>query len=192
MIDDALIFLKNRLNTHIKSILSEDQALEDQVVFLEGQQADTITFKQGAVSLLLINLEQETSVRSPDPYVRYTEDGKPESIFPDIYINLYILFVARYKQYESALRYLSEIIQYFQYNRLFTVEATPELGERIGKLTMELNTLPLSEQNDIWSALRVSYLPSAYYKVRMLVYSNPTAEGLAQVKEREISISEKS
>ena len=47
MINDVLVFLKNRLNTHFSGGLSPDESLEDQVVFLDGQIMDSLTFKLG-------------------------------------------------------------------------------------------------------------------------------------------------
>ena len=35
---------------------------------------------------------------------------------------------------------------------------------------LELVTLPQGEQNEIWSALRVSYQPSALFRVRLVVF----------------------
>ena len=57
MIDQALVFLRNRLDTHLGLGQNPDESLEDLVVFLDGQNMDPLTFKLGAVSILLINIE---------------------------------------------------------------------------------------------------------------------------------------
>ena len=118
MINDVLVFLKNRLNTHFSGGLSPDESLEDQVVFLDGQIMDSLTFKLGAVSVLLINLEEENVLRNPDLYAKISPNGSPYKSQPDIRLNLYVLFVAHYKQYEDSLKYLSLIISYFQTHRV--------------------------------------------------------------------------
>ena len=72
MISEALVFLKNRLNTHLKSGRSPDESQEEPVVFLDGQNMEPLTFKLGAVSVLLINIEEETVGKQP-----FTQREKP-------------------------------------------------------------------------------------------------------------------
>ena len=91
---------------------------------------------------------------------------------PDIRLNLYVLFVAHYKQYEDSLKYLSLIISYFQTHRVIDQHDAPELNEKIERLVLELVTLPFSEQNEVWNALRITYHPSVLYKVKMLVFQD--------------------
>ena len=188
MISEALVFLKNRLNTHLKSSRSPDESQEEPVVFLDGQNMEPVTFKLGAVSVLLINIEEETTLRPPDRFQRSAPDGTSQKIQPDIRLNLYVLFVARYRQYEESLRYLSLIIRYFQQQRLFNHHNAPELGEDIEQLVLELITLPFSEQNEVWSSLRVTYLPSLLYKVKMVVFKDEAAISLPEVAEKRLRL----
>ncbi len=186
MINEALVFLKNRLNAHLNSGQNPDESLEDQVVFLDGQNMDPLTFKLGAVSVLLINIEEENTLRTPDPYTRITADGTRQKIHPEIRLNLYVLFVARFKQYEESLRYLSLIIRYFQKHRLITHQNAPELSDNIEQLVMELVTLPFSEQNEVWNALRVTYHPSVLYKTKMVVFQDEDSQDVVEVGEKVI------
>ena len=141
----------------------------DQVVLLDGEKMDPIEFPLGAVTALLINIEQERSSSAPDPFYRTQADGKSERVNPQSRMNLYVLFVAHFKQYEQGLSYLTLIIQYFQNHRLLNHDNAPELSDRIEKLTMDLVTLPFSEQNEVWNALRTTYHPSVMYRVRMII-----------------------
>jgi hypothetical protein len=180
MIDDVLLFLKSQLNgyLHRKSGWDPAESQEDKVVFVDGENLDPVSFKLGAVSLLLINIEEENTLRSPDRYSRLAPDGTRHATQPEIRLNLYVLFVARYKQYEDALRYLSLIIQYFQNNRLFNHHSAPELPETFEQLVVELITLPFSEQNEVWNSLRMTYHPSVLYKVKMVVFRDDEAEAV--------------
>ena len=66
MIGDVLVFLKNHLNAFLKAD-SDGQGSEpsgDRVVFVDGDKMDPITFKLGAVSALLINIEEERVLRA--------------------------------------------------------------------------------------------------------------------------------
>ncbi len=106
--------MKNRLNTYLNSGSNPDESHEDPVVFLDGQNMDALTFKLGAVSVLLINIEEENALRAPDRYMRMSPDGTRQKVHPEIRLNLYVLFVARFTDYKQSLRHLSLIIRYFQ------------------------------------------------------------------------------
>jgi hypothetical protein len=185
MIDEALICLKSRLNTFLNAGIMPDEAREEQVVFLEGEHMDPLSFKLGAVSILLINVEEENTLRAPDPYLKPSSNGTNQKVHPEIRLNLYVLFVARFKQYSQSLNHLSQIIRYFQNHRLLDHHTAPELSENIDKLVIELVTLPFSEQNEVWNALRVTYHPSVLYKVKMVVFRDDEAVRMPELKEKE-------
>jgi hypothetical protein len=185
MINDALVFLKNCLNSYLSAGRDPEQAIQEEpVVFLDGQNMDPLAFKLGAVSILLINLEEENALRPPDLYQRSSPNGVRQKVQPEIRLNLHVLLVARFKQYEESLRYLSLIIQYFQNHRLLDHHNAPELSDNIEQLAIELITLPFSEQNEVWSALRVTYHPSVLYKVKMVIFRDEAAVEMPEVAER--------
>jgi hypothetical protein len=188
MINEALVFLKNRLNSHLNLGRNVEETQEDPVVFLDGQDMEPLTFKLGAVSILLINIEEEHTLRAPDRYKRLSPNGSQQAVQPDIRLNLYVLFVARFKQYEESLRYLSQIIRYFQGHRLFDHAHAPELSENIEQLALELITLPFSEQNEVWNALRVTYHPSVLYKVKMIVFQDEDIVSVPEISEKILRI----
>jgi hypothetical protein len=183
MFESSLVFLRNQLNEHLGRQFGQQagDGGEAMVAFPDGEKLDPISFKLGAVTLLLINVEQETSLRAPDPYAKIASDGSSYRGQPDIRLNLGILFVARYKQYEQSLGMLSQIIQYFQTCRVFDHQNSPSLDSRIDKLILELITLPFEEQNNIWSALRTTYQPSVLYRVRMIVFESQPAQAIPPV-----------
>jgi hypothetical protein len=191
MIGEVLSFLRNHLNTHlnVRSGLRPGENAEeakDKVVFIEGEKMDPITFELGAISVLLINVEEEKTLRSPDPYTALSADGTQQKVQPDIRLNLYVLFVARFKEYEQGLNYLSRIIQHFQNHRIFDNQNAPELKENIERLIVELITLPFSEQNELWNSLRTTYHPSVLYKVKMVVLKDEEAPTMAKIKEIDV------
>ncbi len=172
MIGDALVFLKNQLNDYLKTIIGHDGTQPDLVDFIAGDSMDPLSFKSGVISVLLINLEEENTLRAPDLYRRTAANGTQQNIQPEVRLNLFVLFVARYPQYEDTLQALSLVIRYFQNHRVFTPADAPALSEKIERLVIELITLPLAQQNDVWSTLRVAYHPSVLYKVKMVVFED--------------------
>src|SRR5713101_1577117 len=173
VIDQALIFLRDTLNAYLTTPAPGQAAsAEEAVVFLDGDKTDPISFRIGAVTVLLINVEQEPILRAANPYQRIGADGTAYQARPDIRLNLCVMFVARFKQYEQALAELSRILSFFQSHPVLDARTAPGLPAGIPQLAMELLTLPLNEQNDLWNALRAAFQPSLLYRVRMLVFDD--------------------
>lgn len=60
-----MLLLRNTLNAHLTlAAPGQDASAEDAVVFLDGDKTDPISFKIGAVTMLLINVEQEPILRA--------------------------------------------------------------------------------------------------------------------------------
>ena len=186
MISDVLVLLKDQLNTHLNAGWDPSESREDLVVFIDGENMDPLQFKLGAISVLLINVEEENSLRPPDLYRRTNADGTQQKIQPDIRLNLFVLFVARFKQYEQSLRSLSLVLQYFQNRRVLNHHNTPDLSEDIDKLVVELMTMPFSEQNEIWNSLRTTYHPSVLYKVKMVIFRDTETADMPELTEKDL------
>lgn len=183
LIADALEFLRGRLNAAMPRDAAGASA-EDLFVYAGANGEEAVTFPANAVSLILVRLEEDPTHRRPDQYLQVTPDGVRKRSEPDIRLNMFVLVVARFPEdYRLSLHHLSRVVGYFQNHRVFNRENSPELHERIPQLMMELVTLSFAEQNEIWSALRVSYQPSALYRVRMVVFSDQEARPVAATKE---------
>lgn len=182
MIADVLKFLRERLNKALPR--DSDGAAEDLFVYVGADKDDAVSFKSGAVSVLLVRIEEENALRPPDLYARPAADGSRQRVEPEIRLNLYVLFVARFPDdYSRSLHHLSGVIRYFQNHRVFNHENSPELAESVSQLVLELVTPSFAEQNELWGTLRSAYQPSAMYKVRMVVFQDEDARPLTEVKE---------
>jgi hypothetical protein len=195
MIDQALIFLRDQLNRTLKSEAGngtdDSEAERDAVVFVDGDKMEPVTFTSSAVSMLLVNIEQQKVIRSADPYRRKSADGTPQRTTRELAIDLTILFVARFKQYDQGLKALSGVIQFFQEHPSFERGEHPALAEAIDTLIVEPMTLPLAQQNEIWSALRTTYHPSVLYRVHTLVFRHRTPADAPAIAETEIDIEQR-
>jgi hypothetical protein len=190
LIADVLGFLRKHLDDHLRIAVggSPDDPTGDRVVFIDGEHMDPLSFKLGAVTELLINVEEERVLRPADLYARRSPDGTSQHGQPDLRLTLYVLFVARFKQYETAWQHLSKIIEHLQTVRLFEAETTPELPAGVEKLVFELVTLRLAEQNEIWSALRTTLHPSVLYRVKLLRLRDAQVADSTEVSEIESSV----
>lgn len=171
MLSSLLTILRDVVNAHLSasSGWGEGQPEHGQVMFPDGEKTDAVDFKLGTVSLLVVNLEQEHSLRLGDPHRVKMADGTTQQVSPPIHLNVDVMFVARFKDYEHSLRYISLILQFFQSHRVLDHENTPALSDKIDKVIIELHTLPISEQHNLWGLLRSTYQPSVVYRLRMIV-----------------------
>jgi hypothetical protein len=182
VIGKVLAFLRKRLDDYLRAQLGGgDDPQADKVVFLDGDKMDPIVFQEGAVTELLVNVEEERQLRAPDPYLRIDDNNKPQRKQPDLRLVLNILFVARFKQYDLAWDYLTKTIAYLQHNRLFERATTQDLPAGVERLTFELTTQTFAEQNDIWNALRTTYHPSALYRARLVIVPDEQPVGRDQI-----------
>ena len=67
------------------------------------------------------------------------------------------------------------MLGFFQAHPVFDGRSAPALDPDIDRLTVELHTLPMSEQNDLWGSLRLAYHPSLLFKVRMIAVRDSDA-----------------
>jgi hypothetical protein len=187
MIHEVFSFLKDQLGQYLRH---HDVLQEDQVVFREKDKAE-LSFANNAITLLLINIEEENTLRQNEPYLQTRKDGTRVSVNPEIRLNLYILFVARFSDYEESLKYLSCIIRFFQSNRVFKHDTFPGLSENVDRIIMELVTLPFNAQNEIWSVLKTGYEPSALYKVKMIIFEDEEPESVVAITEPVVRVSQR-
>lgn len=183
MIAKAIKFLLGRLNATLPRE-STGGPVEDLFVYAGTSNDERVVFKADAVSVALVRIGEETALRQPDRYANLSADGMRQKVEPEIRLNLFVLFVARFPDdYSLSLHHLSLVIRYFQNHRVFNHQNTPDLDSDIPQLVLELVTPTFSEQNEIWGALRTAYQPSALYKVRMVVFRDEDAQPLATIEE---------
>jgi hypothetical protein len=192
MISKALVLLKDVVNDYLATNSGWGPGDTDfgQVDFVDGTDLDVVNLKLDGITILLVNIEEEHAMRPADPYRRALPDGTEQKVSPPIHLNLHVLFVARFGDYKLSLRYISLILQFFLTRRVLDHENTPGLDDGIEKLTMELQTLPFTEQNNLWSILRTAYQPSLLYRVRMVVFQDEDAVIVPPAAEPETKVNQ--
>ncbi len=178
MFQDVLAFFKDRLS----DALGFSDAEPEKIGFPNFTNTQSIEFANNCLTLLLVNFEQERVMRSPDRFIRRGTDNEPLAVEPDLHLNLYILIVANYTDYLTSLTHLSEVTQYFLENHVFSREKTSNFPEALDRLSVELVTLPFSEQNDLWNLLKVPYRPSVLYRIQLLVFRDAEPQSLPKWK----------
>lgn len=147
------------------------------------------TVMAGSESLVmsLVSIAEEKSVQVPPGQSRDAE-GRILKLNPALWLNLYILFTANFSEYETSLKYLSQLICFFQTKNSFTVQDTPDLPPSVGKVVVQMHSLSLEEQHDFWGTMGANYLPSVLYKTRISFAADTALERIEPI--REIGIGE--
>jgi hypothetical protein len=85
------------------------------------------------------------------------------------------------ENYLSDLRLLSYIVSFFQSYPVFDEESYPQLNskvepgknwQKIGKLIVNLYTLTMEQQNNMWASIGAKYMPSVVYRIRTISFTD--------------------
>jgi len=169
MIEDALNSLASELNEYLrlKHDLTEEKALVTGLVDIEGK---TAVEGENKITITLLHVEEESVLKS-GVHSRQV-DGQSVYANPPIHTNIYVLFSAFFasSNYGEALKYLSDVLAFFQGKYSFNRQNTPALPESIDKLLVEMYKTSFQELSHLWGMVGAKQLPSVIYKVRMLTF----------------------
>jgi hypothetical protein len=172
MIGTTLEYIRKHLDGSLRILLggSIDDGSADKLVFPSGNQAatDSLQLASGAVTMVLVNLEEERILRDADPTRRINGSGRVDTVHPDIRLVLYLLFVARFNDYTDSWNNLAALLSQLQAVPVLDRETAPALPEGVERLAFELVSQSFTELNDVWNALRTTHHPSLLYRVRLL------------------------
>lgn len=184
LIQNALELICERLNGYFRVA---DPAVEDWVILsnIVDQNGDAFEPARNKVVVYLANIQHDTTIGT-------WEANKPVNantyavLQPPLYINLYLLFFANFSglNYPQGLGMISRTIQFFQENPCFDHQNLPGLPRPIDKLAFEFTNLDAQGINYLMGLAGAKYLPSVYYKVRMIPFQSgaiqrqaPAAQG---------------
>lgn len=154
MLDAALKFLVAEVNAHLVQRTGVADA--------GGMTLARVTDDKGnwalptnSLGLTLFQIEEERALRNPPP--------------AELQLNLTLLVSAHFTQYETALRQLSHVLAFFHARPLFSAGDAPGLPDGVDRLAMDLLNYGPEQLNQLWSCLGTRHLPSAIYRLRMVV-----------------------
>lgn len=141
--------------------------------------------------LTLINVEEEAALKNRPAAVREPDD---QLLYrnPPLALNLYLLFSANYRNYQTALQRLAQVLTFFQGKQRFTTANSPGAGQGLEphvelSLTMDLLSLSFEESNHLWGSLGGRQLPFAIYRGRLVMLRDRRAlGGGGEVREIEV------
>ena len=186
MIQDALDFIRCRLNEYLN--LKLDPTGNGQGSFVQlanvawndtNNQSTSTDGSNFNAFITLVNVEEDRISRPQTNAVRNNNTTIYKN--PKIYLNLYVLFAVNLSSYLESLKRLSYIIQFFQYQNVFTSLSTPDLPVGIEKLILDLDTLSFQDLNNLWGIMGSKYLPSVLYKMRLIIIDENFEQGTAKL-----------
>lgn len=192
MIDQVLDFIRSQLDSYLRLKLDPSASSPFiQLANIAWHDSESLagngTDKSNAF-ISLVNIEEDRISKSQENFVR-----KDSSIIyknPKVFLNLYLLFSVNLSSYAESLKRLSYIIQFFQYQNVFTPLSFPSLPTDVDELIFDLHTLSFQDLNNLWGIMGSKYLPSVMYKLRLITISEEFIQGEAGLI-RELVVNEK-
>jgi hypothetical protein len=166
MLDIALGFLMDELNGYIEARTGATNVRA--TVTRLADETGKYAFPLERIGISLVNVEEERTFREQLPS-HVLVNGQHVVREPALKLNLHLLAAAHFQIYDEALKYLACVLTYFQSHSSFTAARYPALDPRIEKLNVELQSPTFEQLNQIWGFVGAKQLPSALYKVRMVV-----------------------
>lgn len=171
MLLETFQFIADELNKYliVKGVVSSDTPRVELGNIARAYDTETLTGSDpiaNRVILSLVNVEEDRVSKQQENYVKSIVSTRYKS--PPLFLNLYMLVAVNRNNYGQSLSWLSHVLQFFQFQNVFTPITHPSLDSRILKLIVELHSLNFEQINHLWSTLGGKYLPSVMYKVRQV------------------------
>lgn len=182
MITKALNLILSELNQFIPPVAGSEQVVLGNIAFNESPDQSQI---QNQVVASLVNVEEESTMKNGAFYRKNINDV--EYMEPPVNLNLYLLFSANYDNYTMSLDRLSEVIQFFQHRKAFSLATAgvippgfdPNDPEDAGiYITPEFYTLTFEQINHLWGSLGGKQMPFVMYKLRLVAISQKATSNI--------------
>lgn len=172
MIFDAMKLIQTALQQYIldveQSQANQEIVILDNIALAEelGGNRDNLNER---VVMSLVNLQEEVTLKN-ESYHRL-ENGRTVYRNPPIYLNLFILFsVLHSGQYETSLKRLSRVIEFFQWKKELSFTTTPvstNISHEVQIFT-DLYSLTFEQLNYLWGSLGGKQVPFVLYRARLV------------------------
>lgn len=157
-----------------------ERVVADSLFDLDGDAKEEAKEK---VVASLVNVEQDRVYRPVDPFER-AGDGTAQYIRPEVNVNLFLLFIANYSNYEEALKAIAHVIGFFQRRSVFSIADPDWDPDAEARVSFELFTLSFEQQNHLWGAIGAKFMPCVMYKAGLLKVRDTQVEAdVAPVEE---------
>lgn len=171
MLNSAVDSIVQELNQFIgmKFQIDEDVVILSNLMNLDGTVAAT---EKNRIIVSVINIQEDK--------IAHNNLGKAKGsgTYPPVYLNVYLLMSANFdeKLNKESLKFLSAVVAFFQGKKVFTPSDSPILDSNIEKLVVEIENLDFHQQSNVFSFLGAKYMPSIFYKMRMIAIEEDSGD----------------
>lgn len=193
MIIQAVAVLLKQLNDYLAQTDGNaggpSQAVSGNIAQLD--RTEIATELENHLVLTLVNVEEEKALRNGQTAFT-TSNGEVAYRNRPVHLNLFLLFTANYRVYDTALRRLAQVLTFFQGKQKFTFANSPgaklqQSGISDFSLAMDLLSLSFEEVNHLWGFLGTKQIPFAIYKGRLVVVADERVlEGGARIQDIDV------
>jgi hypothetical protein len=81
--------------------------------------------------------------------------------------NVDLLTTAMFDDYKESLKFLSEVLYFFQEKPRYTQANSPGLASEIHRINIEILETNYQELQSLWNTMGAHYMPSVLYRVRI-------------------------
>lgn len=154
--------------------LSEDIVVVSNLV---GQDGTMESQTNNRLAVFLTNIEKDSMPSRPKVNPLAMSERTVVASQP-IYLNLYLMIAANFtgSNYPEGLKFISDVIAYFQQQQVFNHQNSPELDPAIDKIIVDVENVKNHELSNLWSMYGAKYVPSVVYKVRMVVIDSKAVQ----------------
>ena len=192
MMTDVLATVLRQLNEYLAQLDgmagAANQALVGNVSQLDKQ--EVATELDNHVVLTLVNIEEERTLKNGKTFLNTSAE---EGVYRNrpVNLNLFLLFTANYRNYETALKRLAQVLSFFQGKQRFTAANSPAAGLAPPitdfTLAMDLMSLTFEQVNHLWGFLGAKQSPSVLYRGRLVTLDDQRVlEGGGRIRDIEI------
>ncbi len=192
MIYQSLNFLAEQVNAYLPTLDGNDGMPEKFVVLKNvAQLTEQEIMALDNVFITLVNISEESTMKNIPNYVQ--EGGNTIYRNAPVYLNLYVLFSCCVTQsYEKSLKFLSQIVTFFQGKNSFTHQNSPSpTGSRElkdFKFTLDLFSPTFEQANYLWSTLGGKQFPYVLYRMRLVeIFRDHRTESRGVIREIELN-----
>lgn len=169
MVNETLKFIADEVNNYLSQKLGVNEdprlVLGNLSKAMDNDITGTNSLSNKAI-LSLVNIEEDRVAKQHENFTK--SDSGIIYKNPPLYLNLYIVVAINRTDYEESLRWLSYIIQFVHYQKVFSPQSNSALNPKIQKLMLDLQPMDFEQINHLWSILGGKYIPSVLYKIRQV------------------------
>lgn len=194
LIDQTLQFLRSKINTYNNTTTGIVEIMNIATL----NDGDEFVESTSPIILSIVNIENDATSRNPNIYRPNTNNTSSIEKYKNPTQNLVIslLFSAYSKEqktdkYKDGIVKLEHVIRCLQEQNVFYINGTSEVDPAVNehiKLILEMESLNLSQLNQLWSMLGNKYMPSVLFKMKMITIQHEEVDGGGVIERAKIQL----